>query len=195
MTTFFQGQWDMISFARSKGCDNISIQAENVCMIYLLTISRFSYTWRCNIKQRAQFPLYQNIWGKNRLAAMCSLSGLTKLSHAENDSIATALRKIRGHIGNQKKFLKAAPLLRQLFVEEKLSGAHGDLAFEVIRKIFWSAIFCHSMFVIARKIVTDNIMTFPIILLAMNEPLPLMALMETEKIRNNSTFSTDTDYL
>ena len=51
--------------------------------------------------------------------------------------MAVALGKISAHIGNPKKFLKAAPLLRQLFTEGKLSGAHGDLVFEVsILKIY-----------------------------------------------------------
>lgn len=50
---------------------------------------------------------------------------------ADDDGMATALRKISTHIGNLKKFLKASALLSQLFTEGKLSGAHGDLVFQV----------------------------------------------------------------
>lgn len=45
--------------------------------------------------------------------------------------MGAALQKIAAHISNPKKFAKASALLRQLFSEGKLSGAHGELAFEV----------------------------------------------------------------
>jgi len=45
--------------------------------------------------------------------------------------MGVALAKISVHIANPKKFVKASALLRQLFAEGKLSGAHGDLVFEV----------------------------------------------------------------
>ena len=151
LTDFYQDF--LLELSRSMGPDlrcqkqgmrQLTIQAETVCLIYLLTVFGLSHTWRWSIQQKAglSLPLYQNIWGEKIDCLLCDYSFmLTKLSHAENDSIAIALRKICGHIGNQKKFLKAAPLLRQLFAEEKLSGAHGDLAFEVIKNTFLSAIF------------------------------------------------------
>ena len=49
----------------------------------------------------------------------------------DDDGMANVLRKLSAHIGNLKKFLKASALLRQLFIENKLSGAHGDLVFQV----------------------------------------------------------------
>lgn len=50
--------------------------------------------------------------------------------------MATVLLKLSTHIGNLKKFLKASALLRQLFTEGKLSGAHGELVFQVSHN-FW----------------------------------------------------------
>jgi len=54
-----------------------------------------------------------------------------KRQKTDDGGMGIALAKISVHIANPKKFTKASALLRQLFSEGKLSGAHGDLAFEV----------------------------------------------------------------
>ena len=53
------------------------------------------------------------------------------LCTVDDSGLTIALGRINAHIGNPKKFLKASALLRQLFTGEQLSGAHGDLVFQV----------------------------------------------------------------
>lgn len=69
---------------------------------------------------------------RNNVCPTCLVTPVLTAScyAAEDAGLVAALTKISAHIGNPKKFGKAAPLLRQLFAEGKLSGAHGDLAFE-----------------------------------------------------------------
>jgi hypothetical protein len=52
---------------------------------------------------------------------------------AGEDQVSQALKKLATHLGNPKKFRKAAPLLRQLLMDNKVDKSHAGLLFEALK--------------------------------------------------------------